>query len=107
MSYRIQFTHSASADLDNIAQWIARNDSVEQALHVLKKIEEKVESLQQNPQRGVFPPELRALGLKKYREVFFKPYRVIYQVRARTVIIHLVADGRRDMSALLQRRLID
>ena len=58
MSYRIQFTHSASADLDNIAQWIARNDSVEQALHVLKKIEEKVESLEQNPPRGVFPPEL-------------------------------------------------
>ena len=107
MSYRIQLTRSASADVDAIAQWIARNDTVERALQVLEKIEGKIDALERHPERGVFPPELRALGLKKYREIFFKPYRIVYQVRAKIVIIHLIADGRRDMSALLQRRLTE
>ncbi len=44
--------------------------------------------------------------MDKYREVFFKPYRIIYHVREERVIINLIADGRRDMSVLIQRRLL-
>ena len=44
--------------------------------------------------------------MDKYREVYFKPYRIIYHARGERVIINLIADGRRDMSVLLQRRLI-
>lgn len=44
--------------------------------------------------------------MEKYREVYFKPYRIIYHVRDERVIVNLVADGRRDMAVLLHRRLI-
>ena len=36
----------------------------------------------------------------------FKPYRIVYQVGKKTVYIHCVFDGRRDMQKLLQERLL-
>ena len=53
------------------------------------------------------PKELLALGVREYREVFFKPYRIIYRVQDETVYVLLIADGRRDMQSLLQRRLLE
>jgi toxin ParE1/3/4 len=45
-------------------------------------------------------------GIKKFRQTFFKPYRVIYRVTASQVIIYLIADGRRDIQTELARRLL-
>ena len=55
---------------------------------------------------GAFPKELLAIGLKEYREIFFKSYRIIYRVMAENVYVLVIGDGRRDMQALLQRRLL-
>jgi hypothetical protein len=60
-----------------------------------------VESLAEQPERGTHPRELVNLGIREYRQVFFKPYRVIYRVMGERVIIYLIADGRRDMQTLL------
>ena len=57
------------------------------------------------PERGSYPEELSQLGIKEYREVFFKPYRIIYRIIGRQVYVFLVVDGRRNMQKLLQRRL--
>lgn len=105
MTYQIELTLSAKADLSDIVDWVARHDSPEHAMHVLNQIQARIESLELHPERGVIPPELRNLGIDKYRELFFKPYRIIYHARDTRVIINLIADGRRDMTALLQRRL--
>jgi toxin ParE1/3/4 len=40
-----------------------------------------------------------------YRQVFFKPYRIIYEVCRSEILIHLIADGRRNLQPLLLRRL--
>jgi toxin ParE1/3/4 len=102
MKYTVELTRSAEADLNDIVEWIARNDSV---AHVLEQIQSKLESLCRKPERGSVPLELRNLGIDRYRQVLFKPYRIIYHVRDRRVIVNLIVDGRRDMSVLLQRRL--
>jgi toxin ParE1/3/4 len=47
------------------------------------------------------------LGIREYRETFFKPYRAIYRIVERRMIVFVVADGRRDMQTLLARRLLD
>jgi len=49
---------------------------------------------------------LPAIGLREYREIFLKPYSIIYRVMAENVYVLAIADGRRDMQALLQRRLL-
>ena len=41
-----------------------------------------------------------------WNKVHSKPYRVIYRVIGKQVIIYLIADGRRDMQSLLSRRLL-
>ena len=104
--YSVELTVSAVEDLNDIVQWIARNDSADKALTVLDQIQARINSLKDQPARGAAPLELRNLDIDKYREVFFKPYRIIYHVRENRVIINLIADGRRDMSVLLQRRLL-
>ena len=45
--------------------------------------------------------------IKEYREVHFKPYRIVYRVSDDAVRVLMIADGRRDMEALLQRRLLE
>jgi len=65
-----------------------------------------VESLSKFPERGSYPKELVSLGIKEYRQTFFKPYRVIYRISETRVIIYMIADGRRDMQTVLARRLL-
>lgn len=55
---------------------------------------------------GRHPRELLALGIREYREVFFEPYRIICRVMGDGAYVLVIADGRRDMRALLQRRLL-
>ena len=62
--------------------------------------------LSTSPDRGAHPAELLALGIRDFRQVVFKPYRVIYRRLGSKVYIYLAADGRRDMSTLLARRLL-
>jgi toxin ParE1/3/4 len=49
---------------------------------------------------------LRGLGITEYREVHHDPYRIIYRVFERRVVVYCVLDGRRDMQSLLQMRLL-
>jgi toxin ParE1/3/4 len=73
----------------------------------LSQIEKAFSQLSQFPERGPYPEELLALGIRDFQEIFFKPYRIIYRVVAKNVYVFLIADGRRDMQTLLQRRLLD
>jgi toxin ParE1/3/4 len=73
---------------------------------VLEQIENKFISLREFPERGVYPKELTNLGIRDYREIFFNPYRIIYRVTGENIYVYLIADGRRDMQTILQRRLL-
>lgn len=105
MPYDVLFTDSAVRDLQELDEFILTNDSVESADYVLGKLDEVIATLAELSERGNYPPELSALGIQDYREIFFKPYRVIYRVWDKKVYIYLIVDGRRDMQTLLQRRL--
>jgi toxin ParE1/3/4 len=105
MHYQVHITLAAWRDLEEITDWIAEHDSVENAASVLNRLVEVAESLAGFPERGSRPSELPAGMAADYRQVFFKPYRIIYRVREDRVEIHLVADGRRNLHSFLLRRL--
>ena len=105
MRFEVLLTEDTLRDLEEIHDYIAEHDTPANAEHVLDRIEEAVKGLARFPGRGAHPKELLALGIREYRQMFFKPYRVIYRVSGRRVYIYLVADGRRDMQTLLARRL--
>jgi toxin ParE1/3/4 len=106
MIFTVEVSREARRDLGEIAEYIADNDSTAMADHVLVKIGEVLDSLSESPHRGAHPPELVVVSNPAVREIFFKPYRVIYQVVGRKVSVLLIADGRRDLHELLQRRLL-
>ena len=104
--YRVRLTEDAEQDLIDIYRYIALYDSVENADYVLDRLESLCSRLVELPERGHAPPELSRIGVTNYREVNFKPYRVIYEVIRQNVFIHCILDGRRDIPSLLERRLI-
>lgn len=106
MRFEVRLTAHAVRDLEEIDDWISRHDSEAKAAHVAARIEAAIATLKRFPERGRHPAELLALGIRDYRETFFKPYRIIYYVDGKRVYVSLIADGRRDMQALLARRLL-
>jgi len=106
MSFQVFLTDDASRDLEDLYDYIELHEVPGKADHVLAQIEKGFTSLSENPQRGAYPKELLAIGLREYREILGKPYRIIYRVMAENVYVLVIADGRRDMQALLQRRLL-
>lgn len=103
--FEVLLTEGAEQDLESIYDYIAEFDCITNAEYVLDKLMEIVESLSYLPERGGYPKELVSLGIKEYRQVSFKPYRVIYRVVGLKVYIYVIADGRRHMQSLLARRL--
>ena len=106
MAFEVVLTEDAERDLDDIITYIAQNDSPRNAEHVLGRILDIADSLTVEPTRGSSPKELLELGDREYRQIFFKPYRLIYRVVEQQVVIYLIADGRRDLQSLLARRLL-
>jgi toxin ParE1/3/4 len=104
--YRIRLTEDAEQDLIDIYRYIALQDSSKNADYVLDQLESLCSRLTELPDRGHVPPELDRIGVTNYREIYFKPYRVIYEAIRQDVFIHCILDGRRDIPSLLHRRLI-
>ena len=107
MPFAVLLTNDAVHDLDEIYDYIALYDAPQKADYVLEQIEKDFSRLSESPERGAYPKEMLLMGIREYREVFFKPYRIIYRVMDKNVYVLLIVDGRRDVQLLLERRLLD
>jgi toxin ParE1/3/4 len=79
---------------------------VEKADRLIDKLHETMLTLEAFPLRGHCPPELERIGILEFEEILFKPYRIIYQTIASDVFIFCIFDGRRQLTDLLQERLL-
>lgn len=105
MRFDVLLTEHAERDLEELHDYIAEHDTPGNAVRVLDRIDKALHSLSTFPERGSHPKELLALGIREYRQTFFKPYRLIYRIVERRVYVYLIVDGRRDMQTLLARRM--
>ena len=106
MAVRVQLTDGAAGAPEEICNYIERQDLPARANDVLDRIEEAFQGLSERPQRGRYPRELLDMGIRDCREVFFKPYGIVYRVIEEAVYVLAIANGRRDMQSLLLRRLL-
>ena len=106
MRFKVLLTEDGNRDLEDIYAYVAEHDAPGKAEALLGRLEEMIASLSAHPDRGSFQKELSALGIREYRQVFYKPYRIIYSLSGKRVYIYLIADGRRDFQTLLARRLL-
>jgi len=106
MKYFIHVVLDAENDLWDIYRYVAQNDSVEKADHLLDNLHETMMSLKSFPLRGHCPPELERIGVLEFKEIFYKPYRIIYQTISSDVFIYCILDRRRQFGDILQDRLL-
>jgi toxin ParE1/3/4 len=104
--YAVAGDPDAERDLDDIVDYIAEHDSTDRAIDVATSIERTFAALATFPNRGPHPKELLDYGNRDFREIQFKPYRILYRVLTDKVVVVLIADARRDMQTLLTRRLL-
>ena len=101
----VHWSAEAEFDLHEIVRYLL-HASPAAARSVLKRLRTAVNALQRFPRRGRVVPELQRLGIEEWRELVIRPYRVIYTVERDSVEIDAVLDSRRDVEALLHRRLV-
>jgi len=101
----VHWTRAAQRDLNAIVGYIAE-DSVDNALDVLGRLQARAETLSQNAERGCVVPELRAADVYHYRELIERPWRVAYRIEHDEVFVMAVLDGRRDLRSVLLERLV-
>ena len=106
MTIKVFLTDDAIRDLRDIYGFILKTYGPRRADQVLSSIESRILQLENYPDRGSCPQELLDLGIKEYRQVYFKPYRISYRADEQKVVIYLITDGRRDMQTRLQWRLL-
>jgi toxin ParE1/3/4 len=104
--YEVLLTAGAERDLTDLHQYVSEFDSPGKADALLDKLMTALDSLHTVPERGSYPRELATLGIREYRQILYKPYRIIYRIAEQKVYVFLIVDGRRDMQALLARRLL-
>lgn len=106
MRFEVFFTEDTTRDLEDIYDYVAEHDDPKKAQDLLDRIQEVIDSLSNYPARGTYPRELARLGIREYRQIIAKPYRIIYRMIDKRIYVYLIADGRRDFQTLLTRRLL-
>jgi toxin ParE1/3/4 len=105
VNYSVFLIESAKRDIDEIVSYIAEQSGSDAALRIVTGLEQCWRNLSTLPHRGNVPKELVTIGRTDYRQLHYKPWRIIYRVEGRRVIVYAVADGRRNMEDFLRRRL--
>lgn len=100
----VRLSEEAERDVESIYDYIATHDSIAAAEHVWAALEKTWTSLETLSERGNFPKEIAEDGEGSYRELHWKPYRIIYRVDPGIVTVYAIVDGRRDVRAFLRER---
>ncbi|MCP4602149.1 MAG: type II toxin-antitoxin system RelE/ParE family toxin [Proteobacteria bacterium] len=103
--YKVKWALPANLDLVEIAEF-AMQDSPQAARKIVKKIRERISNLKHVPERGRVVPELAKHGITQYREMIISPWRILYQIDEKIVLIVLVVDGRRNLEDVLFKRIM-
>jgi plasmid stabilization system protein ParE len=106
MRYKVQIPSSVIYDIQEIVDFIAEDNAVI-ALEILDRLESRVNSLKEYPERGRVVPELLNQNIIEYHEIIETPWRIIYKIVESNVFILTVIDGRRNVQDVLLRKLMN
>lgn len=67
MSFEVLLTDDANVDLEEIYRYVVEHDIPGRAENLLNRIADVIESLNNRLDRGSYPKELSALGIREYR----------------------------------------
>lgn len=102
MARKVVWSYEAATDLEELAEYIAR-DSAFYAASFVREILDVSCSLDRFSERGRMVPEL---GKPSVRELFVRGYRLIYGIEKSRIVILGLIHGKRDLKALKDRGII-
>lgn len=97
--YTLRYLPIAQDDLISIFDYIAQ-DSPNRALSFVEKLDKRIGLLEHHPLLGRMPrhPKLREYG---YRVLIVESYLVFYIIRGKTIEVHRVVHGSRNLDHLV------
>jgi plasmid stabilization system protein ParE len=103
--YSVVWVDSAKAELFEIIEYIALENQLN-AKNIYKNIKKKADSLSSFPQKGRIVPEFQQFEINLYREIIEFPWRIIYRIHDKNVVIMTILDGRRDIDDIIFKKII-
>jgi plasmid stabilization system protein ParE len=103
-TYTVEWAEPALLDAEDIVDYLVTEGGPRAAEALVEKIQAKTAHLEKLADRGRTVPELRREGIHNYRELILKPYRMVYRISGKAVVIVAFVDGRRDLGELLVAR---
>jgi plasmid stabilization system protein ParE len=103
--FRVLWAETAVRDLEELVSYVAAESEVN-ATQVLRRIETRAAALESSPACGRVVPELAHFGMRTWRELVVKRYRLVYRIEGDTVTVLAIFDGRRDLEDVLLERLL-
>lgn len=97
--YSIRLLPIAEQDLQEIIFYIAA-DNLTAASELAERIEKNLQRLTSHPYLGKIPDDEK-LSSMGYRFIIVENYLIFYTVRAKTLLIHRIIHGARDIQNLL------
>ncbi len=98
---QIIWTEPALMDLNKIAEYIAL-DKPSAASHLVQKVFSKTERLEEFPESGRKPPELKK---SRYKEIIVDPCRIYYRIeKDKVYILYVMRSERKLRKFLLSER---
>ncbi len=102
--HTVSISAAAEQDLLECYRYLRRNAGEDTAERLLTLYADAIGSLEQWPNRGSPPRELKDVFRGSVRQLLIAPYRLLYRVVGDEVRILMFADGRRDVAALMRAR---
>lgn len=104
--YKVVWSSTALSDLDATIDYVAADSGVDRALKLYEKVRDQIDSLSAHPRRARVVPELERIAVGEFRELLLNPYRILFRLDRRKVVLVGVLDGRRDLEGVLVDRAL-
>jgi plasmid stabilization system protein ParE len=107
MTTRVVILRGAESDLSHLRQYVRQRFGARAWKDSLAAMRKAVRCIALHPLAGKLPVELVELNLVQFRQVLAGNNRIIYELRGNMAYVHVICDVRRDLRALLLRRLLE
>ena len=101
--FEVLWAEAAIRDLEQIVDYIAEEAPIA-AQRLFDEIAEKSQTLEALPRRGRVVPELARFEITTYRELVLRPYRLMYRIDGKRILVWAVFDGRRNLEDVILAR---
>lgn len=96
--YEVHYLPAAEQDITDILEYI-RKDNPSAAFKLINEIDETISKLEDFPNMGVIPKDLRLKSLN-YRMLIIDNYLVLYTIKDQRIEIRRIVHGKRKYSFL-------